>query len=139
MGMGPWSLESIRFPESSGLLPAIVQDVATGEVLMLAWMNRESLEQTLATGKATFFSRSRGRLWTKGETSGHVQIVESIRIDCDADAILLAVQQQGVACHEGYRSCFFRRWSSDGGFVIDRQRTVDPAEVYGPADSEGVS
>jgi phosphoribosyl-AMP cyclohydrolase / phosphoribosyl-ATP pyrophosphohydrolase len=94
-----------------GLIPAIVQDVATGQVLMLAYMNREALEQTLATGRAYYWSRSRGKLWQKGETSGHLQHVWDIRYDCDADALLLIVEQEGTACHTGEFSCFFRRLS----------------------------
>jgi phosphoribosyl-AMP cyclohydrolase / phosphoribosyl-ATP pyrophosphohydrolase len=94
-----------------GLIPAIVQDVATGQVLMLAYMNREALEQTLSTGRAYYWSRSRDKLWQKGETSGHLQHVRDIRYDCDADTLLVIVEQEGVACHTGERSCFFRRLS----------------------------
>jgi phosphoribosyl-ATP pyrophosphohydrolase/phosphoribosyl-AMP cyclohydrolase len=94
-----------------GLIPAIVQDVATGQVLMLAYMNREALEQTLATGLAHYWSRSRAQLWQKGETSGHLQHVRDIRYDCDADTLLVIVEQEGVACHTGERSCFFHRLS----------------------------
>jgi phosphoribosyl-AMP cyclohydrolase len=95
--------------DPAGLLPAIAQDAETGEVLMLAWMNEEALRLTLETGQATYWSRSRGRLWRKGETSGHVQDVIEARIDCDQDAILLRVRQTGPACHTGERSCFYRR------------------------------
>jgi phosphoribosyl-ATP pyrophosphohydrolase/phosphoribosyl-AMP cyclohydrolase len=94
---------------NQGLIPAIVQDAVTGQVLMLAYMNREAVEQTLETGLAHYWSRSRGQLWQKGETSGHIQHVQDIRYDCDADALLLLVEQEGVACHTGERSCFFRR------------------------------
>jgi len=100
-------LDELQFNEQ-GLIPAIVQEAGTGQVLMLAYMNRESLTQTLATGLAHFWSRSRGQLWQKGETSGHVQQVREIRYDCDADALLVLVKQEGVACHTGERSCFFR-------------------------------
>lgn len=91
------------------LIPAVVQDFDSGEVLMVAYMNRESLKRTLNTGKTCFYSRSRKELWVKGETSGHFQSVRELRFDCDADTLLVKVQQDGVACHEGYKSCFFRR------------------------------
>ena len=97
---------------------------------MLAWMNAESFAETLATGRAVYFSRSRGRLWRKGEESGHVQLVEGVYVDCDADTILLKVRQTGPACHEGYRSCFFRRVTAAGTEIIGQQ-LVDPATVYG--------
>ena len=96
---------------------------------MMAWMNREAFEETLATGYATYFSRSRNRLWRKGEESGHRQKVESIHVDCDEDCILLKVQQTGAACHEGFASCFFRRWDHDR-WVEDQGRLVDPKSVY---------
>ena len=113
----------------AGLLPAIAQDAATGEVLMLARMNREAFDETARTGRAVYFSRSRGRLWRKGEESGHVQHVAGIYVDCDADTILLKVTQQGAACHEGYRSCFFRELAGDEVKVV-AERLVDPDEVY---------
>src|SRR5580704_2534281 len=101
---------NIDFDKSGGLVPAIAQDADTGVVLMLAWMNREAYEETVATRRACYFSRSRGRLWRKGEESGNVQEVREIFIDCDADTILLKVNQiGGAACHEGYKSCFFRQ------------------------------
>jgi phosphoribosyl-ATP pyrophosphohydrolase/phosphoribosyl-AMP cyclohydrolase len=100
-------LSSLRFNEQE-LIPAVVQDVATGQVLMLAYMNREALQKTLATGIAHYWSRSRAKLWQKGETSGHIQHVRDIRYDCDADTLLMRVEQVGVACHTGQRSCFFR-------------------------------
>lgn len=100
-------LSGLRFNEQ-GLIPAIVQDVASGQVLMLAYMNREALEKTLVTGVAHYWSRSRAKLWQKGETSGHTQHVREIRYDCDADTLLMRVEQVGVACHTGHRSCFFR-------------------------------
>jgi phosphoribosyl-AMP cyclohydrolase len=118
------------FTKADGLVPAIAQDAATGEVLMLAWMNAESYAETLATGRAVYYSRSRGRLWRKGEESGHRQQVEAIYVDCDADTILLKVRQTGPACHEGYRSCFFRKVTSAGVEIVT-ERLVDPATVYG--------
>ncbi len=112
-----------------GLLPTIAQDADTGDVLMMAWMNAESYAETVATGRAVYYSRSRGRLWCKGEESGHVQTVEEIFVDCDADTILLKVRQVGPACHEGYRSCFFRKQTPQG-FEVVAERVVDPASVY---------
>jgi phosphoribosyl-AMP cyclohydrolase len=99
--------DELKF-SGEGLIPAIIQDQATGRVLMMAWMNRASLEQTTATGKTHFWSRSRQKFWMKGETSGHVQLVKDIAFDCDGDTLLIQVEQTGAACHEGYRSCFFR-------------------------------
>jgi phosphoribosyl-AMP cyclohydrolase len=121
------------FSRGDGLLPAIAQDAETGEVLMLAWMNAQSFTETVATGQATYFSRSRGRLWRKGEESGHRQLVESIFVDCDADTILLKVRQTGPACHEGYRSCFFRQ-VKNGEVEVVAERLVDPASVYKKAE-----
>src|SRR6201981_3393908 len=104
---------TIDCDKAGGLVPAIAQDADTGEVLMLAWMNREAYDETLRTGRACYWSRSRGKLWRKGEESGHVQEVREILVDCDADTILLKVHQiGGAACHEGYASCFFRRLES---------------------------
>lgn len=114
----------------SGLLPAIAQDADTGEVLMLAYINREAWEKTLATGKAHYWSRSRNKLWLKGETSGHVQLVKEIRIDCDEDTVVFKVEQLGgAACHEGYSSCFFRRVDGDSLTVVG-ERLFDPDKVY---------
>lgn len=113
-----------------GLLPAIAQDAATGQVLMLAWMNTEAFAETLRTGRAVYWSRSRGKFWRKGEESGHVQLVRQILVDCDADTILLQVEQTGAACHEGYRTCFFREVSSSGVRLV-AERMVDPEEAYG--------
>ena len=118
------------FSRNEGLLPAIAQDAATGEVLMVAWMNAEAYGQTVRTGQAVYFSRSRGKLWRKGEESGHVQTVKAVYVDCDADSILLKVEQTGAACHEGYRSCFFREVTPQGLKVV-AERLVDPASVYG--------
>jgi phosphoribosyl-AMP cyclohydrolase len=102
----PFDPESLTFDER-GLLPAIAQDAATGEVLMLAWMNAEAVRRTLATGRVTYWSRSRGAFWVKGETSGHVQDLVEMRLDCDRDALLVRVRQAGPACHTGRRSCFY--------------------------------
>jgi phosphoribosyl-AMP cyclohydrolase len=121
----------IDFDKAGGLVPAVAQDADTGEVLMLAWMNRDAYEETVRTGRACYFSRSRNRLWRKGEESGHVQEVRGIYIDCDADTILLKVKQIGdAACHEGYRSCFFRKVNGDDWTVIG-ERVFDPKQVYG--------
>jgi len=121
---------NIDFDKSGGLLPAIAQDADTGAVLMLAWMNREAYEETRRTGRACYFSRSRNRLWRKGEESGNVQEVREIYIDCDADTILLKVHQiGGAACHEGYASCFFRRVDGEHMHVVG-ERLFDPEKVY---------
>jgi len=118
------------FSRGDGLLPAIAQDAATGEVLMMAYMNAESYAETLATGRAVYYSRSRRKLWRKGEESGNVQRVHAIYVDCDRDTILLSVEQLGgAACHEGYKSCFFRQVTPEGLKII-AQRVFDPAEVY---------
>jgi phosphoribosyl-AMP cyclohydrolase len=120
----------IDFDKSGGLVPAVAQDADTGEVLMLAWMNREAYEETLRTGRACYYSRSRRKLWRKGEESGHVQEVRGVFVDCDADTILLKVVQiGGAACHEGYKSCFFRRVQGDGLQVV-AERVFDPSQVY---------
>ena len=119
------------FDKSGGLVPAIAQDAQSGEILMLAYMNRQAWEATLATGEATYWSRSRGELWVKGKTSGHLQKVEEIRLDCDNDTILLKVRQiGGAACHTGHRSCFYRRLEGDRLVVTDAP-VFDPKEVYG--------
>jgi phosphoribosyl-AMP cyclohydrolase len=117
------------FGGEGGLVPAIAQDVENGDVLMMAYMNEEAFNETVASGRAVYWSRSRGRLWRKGELSGHVQQVESIRVDCDADTVLLMVRQKGAACHEGYRSCFFRRLTPEGARLV-ADRLVDPDDVY---------
>jgi phosphoribosyl-AMP cyclohydrolase len=118
------------FAKGGGLIAAIAQDAASLEVLMLAWMNEEAWRRTLETGEVHYYSRSRNELWHKGATSGHVQRVVSIRPDCDGDAVLVLVDQHGAACHEGYRSCFFRELR-DGRAVVRAQRLVDPDEAYG--------
>ena len=120
----------IDFDKSGGLVPAIAQDAVTGQVLMLAWMNRAAFDETLSTGRACYFSRSRNRLWRKGEESGNIQEVQEVFIDCDADTILLKVRQIGdAACHEGYKSCFFRRLDQDKVTVVG-ERVFDPKQVY---------
>ena len=113
-----------------GLIAAVAQDAADGRVLMLAWMNREALERTLESGVAHYWSRSRSRLWRKGEESGHVQKVRAVRLDCDGDAVLLEVEQTGVACHTGRASCFYRKWE-DGAWHDAAPVLVDPEQVYG--------
>lgn len=118
------------FEKGGGILPVIAQDHATGEVLMLAYMNREAWDRTVGTGKVHYWSRSRNRLWLKGETSGHVQFVKSIHVDCDGDAILVRVEQAGgAACHTGHRSCFHRRLDGDR-LVEEGEYVFDPREVY---------
>jgi phosphoribosyl-AMP cyclohydrolase len=120
----------IDFKKGIGLVPVIVQDHETGEVLMLAYMNQRAWLKTLETGKATYWSRSRNELWVKGETSGHVQIVKEILVDCDADTLLLKVQQVGgAACHTGYRSCFYTR-VIEGGKEIIGEPVFKPEDVY---------
>lgn len=124
------TLANLKY-DAHGLIPAIVQDHASGQVLMMAWMNRDSLARTVETGKTHFFSRSRNKLWLKGESSGHVQHVKSIRTDCDQDVLLVAVEQVGAACHEGYRTCFFREHVPGGDWKVVGERLVDPEKVYG--------
>ena len=115
--------------DDDGLVPAIAQQFDTGEVLMMAWMNREALEETLATGRVCYFSRSRKTLWRKGESSGQVQILKELRIDCDADTVLVKVDQTGPACHTGRRDCFY--WKADANNVtIDKTPIIDPKELY---------
>jgi phosphoribosyl-AMP cyclohydrolase len=119
------------FEKRGGLVTAIAQDAASGEILMVAYMNREAWQKTLETGVACYWSTSRNKLWIKGETSGNTQEVHEIRVDCDADAVLLKVHQRGgAACHEGYASCFFRRVEPAGWRVI-ADRVVDPGQLYG--------
>ncbi len=121
----------LRFDKGGGLLPVIIQDAGTSEVLMLGFMNLEAFEETRRTGEVVFFSRTRNRLWKKGEQSGHVLKLREMRVDCDSDALLLRVEALGPGvCHEGYRSCFFRRFEADGGAVIVEERKFDPARVY---------
>ena len=122
-------LDAVRW-DDRGLVAAIAQDTPSGRVLMMAWMNRQALAETVATGRATYWSRSRGRLWRKGEESGHVQTVRELRLDCDGDAILLQVEQAGgVACHTGRQSCFFSRLEA-GRWVVTDPVLVDPERIY---------
>jgi len=120
-----------------GLIAAIVQDAENGDVLMLAWMDERALRDTLHTGQTHFFSRSRRSHWHKGGSSGHVQLVESISVDCDGDVLLIKARQIGGACHEGYRSCFFRRVNDRGGLDFIAQPVFDPGAVYGPRGHGG--
>ena len=121
----------IAFEKYNGLVPAIVQDHATGEVLMLGFMNEEALAETQRTGQAIFFSRSRNKLWRKGESSGHLLKVLELRVDCDSDTLLLRVQPIGPGvCHEGYRSCFFRKLENDGTATVTEDRAFDPSKIY---------
>ena len=123
-------MEELAFAKGGGLLPAIVQDCETGQVLMLAYINELAWKKTLETGKAHYWSRSRNKIWLKGETSGHVQHVREIYVDCDRDTVVFKVEQLGkAACHEGYRSCFYRKLA-DGDWQIVEDRVFDPKEVY---------
>lgn len=129
--MSNWE-QVVDFDKAGGMVPVITQDEATGEVLMMAYMNHEAFAETLRTGHACYFSRSRNRLWRKGEESGNRQEVRAVYVDCDADALLLKVRQVGgAACHEGYPSCFFRRVAGDRLQIV-AQRVFDPREVYNP-------
>ncbi len=122
-------LDEIRWTDD-GLVPAISQDAETGKILMFAWMNRDSLEETIATKKAVYWSRSRQKLWRKGESSGHEQIVQDVYLDCDEDVILLHIEQRGgIACHTGRQSCFYRKWQ-DGEWQSVEPVLKDPAEIY---------
>jgi phosphoribosyl-AMP cyclohydrolase len=128
-------LSEISF-DPDGLVPAVAQQHDTGEVLMLAWMNREAVVETLATGRVCYFSRSRAALWRKGETSGQVQQLRELRVDCDGDTLLVMVEQEGVACHTGRRSCFFR--AVRGGKLVEiAAPLVSPDVLYGHAHSHG--
>jgi len=122
-------IDSLRF-DANGLVPAVIQDADTGQVLMVGYMNRESLQRTLETGVCTYWSRSRQTYWVKGETSGHKQHVKRILVDCDADAVLIQVEQVGVACHTGHRSCFYRA-VEDGSLTEVEPVLIDPQQVYG--------
>jgi phosphoribosyl-AMP cyclohydrolase len=123
--------------DADGLMPAIAQQHDTGEVLMLGWMNRDAVRASLAEGRACYWSRSRGRLWRKGETSGQVQWLRELRLDCDGDAVLLLVDQHGVACHTGRRNCFFRAWRQ-GGWTVIAEPQVAPEILYSNAPPEPV-
>ena len=123
-------IEAIAF-DADGLVPAIAQDAETGRVLMFAWMNREAVEKTIELGEAVYFSRSRGKLWHKGEQSGHTQQVREIRLDCDGDVLLLSIEQiGGIACHTGRESCFFRRLENGHWQVTDEVKK-SPGAIYG--------
>ena len=121
-------LDALKYDDHD-LVAAIIQDAATGEVIMCAFLNRESLRLTLETGKMHYWSRSRKKLWLKGETSGHIQTVREVRLDCDGDALVFKVEQQGGACHTGYYSCFFRRLDEQG-WVEEGEKVFDPSKVY---------
>jgi phosphoribosyl-AMP cyclohydrolase len=122
-------LDALKF-DANGLIPAVIQDADTGQVLMVGYMNRESLQRTVETGLCTYWSRSRQQYWVKGETSGHLQHVKRILVDCDADAVLIQVEQVGVACHTGRRSCFYR--AAEGESLVEIEPVlIDPAQVYG--------
>jgi phosphoribosyl-AMP cyclohydrolase len=117
---------------ADGLIPAIIQEQSTGRVLMMAWMNRASIEKTLETGKTWFWSRSRQKYWMKGESSGHVQVVKDVAFDCDGDTLLIQVEQTGAACHEGFQSCFFRSVSAADGTICETEpRLETPEQIYG--------
>ena len=128
---------NIDFDKAGGLVPAIIQDYRTGDVLMLGFMNSVSLAETQSSGEVFFFSRSRNKLWKKGESSGHVLKVRELRVDCDADALLVRVDAVGPGvCHEGYRSCFFRKLESEGSASIVEERAFAPETVYGREKGE---
>ena len=120
--------DEVKF-DSNGLVPAVIQDCENGDVLMVAYMNRDSLQSTLDTGKTHFWSRSRQQFWMKGESSGHTQEVKEIFIDCDGDCLLIKVKQNVAACHTGYRSCFYRRWEGDQ-FIETGEKVFNEADVY---------
>ncbi|MBI3318222.1 MAG: phosphoribosyl-AMP cyclohydrolase [Candidatus Omnitrophica bacterium] len=122
-------VDEIKF-DAQGLVPAVIQDAVSKEVLMVAYMNREALLKTLRTGKAHFYSRSRRRIWLKGETSGHFQRVRGVALDCDGDTLLLKVTQTGGACHAGYRSCFYRRLDAERDWKVVGRKLFDPDKVY---------
>jgi phosphoribosyl-AMP cyclohydrolase len=124
-------LEKLKFT-SDGLIPAIIQDHSNGRVLMMAWMNEASLRKTIETGKTHFWSRSRQKFWMKGESSGHTQAVKDIAFDCDGDTLLIQVEQIGAACHEGYRSCFFRSVGQDAKLErVTEPQLETPEQIYG--------
>ena len=123
-------IDLVKF-DAAGLVPAVVQEETDGAVLMVAYMNREALSRTIETGRTHFWSRSRRKMWLKGETSGHVQEVVSIAVDCDGDCLLVKVRQRVAACHTGYRSCFYRRRTPDGGVEVLGEKVFDPEKTYG--------
>jgi phosphoribosyl-AMP cyclohydrolase len=122
--------EALKY-DADGLVPAVIQDADNAEVLMVGYMNAEAVARTLATGRVTYWSRSRQKFWIKGETSGHFQHVVEVRTDCDRDCLLVRVRQEGVACHDGYRSCFYRAAGEGGELEVVEPRLVDPKAVYG--------
>jgi phosphoribosyl-AMP cyclohydrolase len=119
--------------DANGLIPVVTQDADNHQVLMVAYMNADAVEQTLTTGHVTYWSRSRQKFWIKGETSGHYQHLIELRVDCDEDCLLALVRQEGVACHEGYRSCFFRavEGGAEGELVVKDDRPLTPEQIYG--------
>ena len=127
------ALKSLKY-DANGLIPAVVIDAQTKAPLMVAYMNEQALLATIRTGKTHFWSRSRRKYWMKGETSGHVQEVKGIFVDCDEDTLVVEVLQQGAACHMGYRSCFFRKLGEDGNWQVTAAKVFDPDEVYGKSD-----
>ena len=116
--------------DSQGLVPAVIQDAETGDVLMVGYMNKESVDRTLASGKTCFWSRSRKEFWVKGESSGHFQFVKGVYTDCDKDCLLVKVEQKGAACHDGYRSCLYRRVGPDGLLEVVAEKVFEPEAVY---------
>ena len=126
-------LDTVKW-DANGLVPAIAQEVGSNDVLMVAWMNRDALRETVETGRAVYWSRSRGRLWRKGEESGHVQRVHEVRLDCDEDVVLLKVEQEGgIACHTGRHACFFQKFegtAEDGGWIAVEPVLRDPETIY---------
>ena len=124
-------LEKLKF-NADGLIPAIIQEQSTGRVLMMAWMNKEAIRRSVELGKTVFWSRSRQKYWVKGESSGNVQLIKDVAFDCDGDTLLFQVEQTGAACHEGYKSCFFRSAKDHGNtFEITEPRLIDPETMYG--------
>ena len=127
----------LDFAKCGGLIPAIAQDYLTNEVLMLAYINEEAWQETLATGHAVYYSRSRQKLWRKGESSGNVQLIKDIAVDCDGDTVIFKVEQLGgAACHTGHRSCFFTHLSPDGKVSVDEELIFDPDKVYGKKEGK---
>lgn len=122
-------LDTLKFDEN-GLIPAVIQDAENGQILMVAYMNREAIERTLQSGKCTYWSRSRQKYWVKGETSGHLQHVKRVLVDCDADCLLIQVEQVGVACHTGHRSCFYREVQANELVEVEPV-LIEPEKIYG--------
>ncbi|HZK04596.1 MAG TPA: phosphoribosyl-AMP cyclohydrolase [Actinomycetaceae bacterium] len=122
---------TLDFAKGDGLITCVTVDATDGEVLMVAYMNSEAFDLTLETGKVHYWSRSRNKLWKKGESSGNMQDLVEMRVDCDTDAVVLRVQQSGPACHEGYKSCFFRTVDAGGALVVDAEQLMTPEEMYG--------